>query len=608
MKTSKAEMDTELKEEIKLVKDYLSQCPTVSKTSAAIRITMSALDQELKRIERDEKLRRKFNQHQVSTGSELSLSDDEDLVRVEAPSSDRPVSSVPSPDSISGAATTSLKDWQEIEQDPDAKMSSSQDCGDGSEKKGSTEDIAMDTRNTSSEEQSGDMSSSSLLGASLAQAAISEMSNAQTTVSTPTASLALAIHAGLRSKVLEFKCTGVPDCDPCFQGDSEHDSAHGVKSGSGPTKSKGFAPPVRELPRGVFVPSQWDRHASAAINTTTTTNTSKGSLTRMFANTKPGECDTLSHCVVLRYSKIGMPTTILRVRILQKDEIECIDDNNQIDDVSKKTDVSSSYSTMMIKVSFGPEGGEPVNMTFPIDQHINMEGFRLALSSGNTNGVRPALYYKRLPDLFEKFCQENDLGAVKEGLASCAAECIAEKYNSYSNLNVRITDSTTRSSLGKVRIAQPDSLPTAPNLPSRRDGSGLLIPGQSSQPGRIPRGDFPDDLLPSGVPLPGFAQPYLGGPGGMSGNLMGPNHPAFHGHPPDDGYVDDGSDFTTPGGLRMQPRYDPYYPPGVGGFPGRGRGRGRFDPGRGRGRFGSGDPNPDHLKPPNNLNGRDMFM
>jgi hypothetical protein len=130
-------------------------------------------------------------------------------------------------------------------------------------------------------------------------------------------------------------------------------------------------------------------------------------------------------------------------------------------------------------------------------------------------------------------------------------------------------------------------------------------------------GEFPDDLLPSGIPVPGFADPLrIGSNGnGMRGNLMGPNHPMFRsphfGRNEDDGYGggndycdEHGNDFITPGGLGMQPRFDPYYPPGIGGgrFPmpggrfGRGRGRGR----RGGGRYyGGGDPNPDHQRPPN---------
>ena len=100
-------------------------------------------------------------------------------------------------------------------------------------------------------------------------------------------------------------------------------------------------------------------------------------------------------------------------------------------------------------------------------------------------------------------------------------------------------------------------------------------------PPHLPGGDFADDLLPSGLRDPRFGM-------GMGGNLMGPNHPAFHG--------------TVPGNLpmggpgSMQPRFDPIVPPCL---------NGNEDPRRRRG--ANGEPNPDHLPPPNSL-GNNMFM
>ena len=74
---------------------------------------------------------------------------------------------------------------------------------------------------------------------------------------------------------------------------------------------------------------------------------------------------------------------------------------------------------------------------------------------------------------------------------------------------------------------------------------------------------------------------------------MGPNHPMFAG-----GGGVHGPPLGGPGS--MQPRFDPFYPPGVdpddinNGNPQRNR------PSR------SGEPNPDHLPPPNSF-GNDMF-
>ena len=170
-------------------------------------------------------------------------------------------------------------------------------------------------------------------------------------------------------------------------------------------------------------------------------------------------------------------------------------------------------------------------------------------------------------------------------------------------------------------VANPPRLPTGPGIP---------------QPGRAPRiedldpslrrpgpgGDFGGDLAPGGIldPRRGMSQED------NRGSLMGPNHPAFRGPGIGGGYDDFGygeggyglEDPRLPhiGGTGMAPRFDPYYPPGVGpdlgrgGGPGRGMGRGGRGGGRGRGRRpppSGGDPNPDHLQPPNSFNS-DMFM
>ena len=88
-------------------------------------------------------------------------------------------------------------------------------------------------------------------------------------------------------------------------------------------------------------------------------------------------------------------------------------------------------------------------------------------------------------------------------------------------------------------------------------------------------------------PFPGLIDPFPGSglyPRG-DGNLMGPNHPFF--------------DPNGSQGILPQPRFDPFLPPtgphgpNVGPFGGRGRGRGRPAP---------GEPNPDHLRPPNDFN------
>ena len=86
--------------------------------------------------------------------------------------------------------------------------------------------------------------------------------------------------------------------------------------------------------------------------------------------------------------------------------------------------------------------------------------------------------------------------------------------------------------------------------------------------------------------------------GRMGGNLMGPNHPMFAGR---GGFDPALSGLPVGGPGTMQPRFDPIHP-GVVYDP---DGRGLQPLGPGRRRLG-GNPNPDHLPPPNSF-GQDMF-
>ena len=102
-------------------------------------------------------------------------------------------------------------------------------------------------------------------------------------------------------------------------------------------------------------------------------------------------------------------------------------------------------------------------------------------------------------------------------------------------------------------------------------------------------GDFAGDLIPGGYANHGRNP--------NTGNLMGPNHPSF---------ASPGNVNIGPGGLGMRPRFDPIGPPGGPTDPGRNdplTGR-RVPPG------GWGEPNPDHMRPPNDFGGGrgDMFM
>jgi hypothetical protein len=97
---------------------------------------------------------------------------------------------------------------------------------------------------------------------------------------------------------------------------------------------------------------------------------------------------------------------------------------------------------------------------------------------------------------------------------------------------------------------------------------------------------------------------------GTMGNLMGPNLPAFHqGRPQQQQPPNDDPAYLGFGGMR--PRFDSFGSPGGpadidttnNGLPPPPTGPPRRGfPG------GSGNPNQDHLRPPNNLNNNNMFL
>ncbi len=250
-------------------------------------------------------------------------------------------------------------------------------------------------------------------------------------------------------------------------------------------------------------------------------------------------------------------------------------------------------------------------MNVPINRHVNVDGLNAAFDKSNK--VKPSLHYLSLPLLLSEFCKHADLGSVTDGDDDV---CVGDN----------VVDNNSNNNDGDRKRTKMDFVPatdskryTADALYGSNHGAMRnknqmynFPPDTNRNPMRMP-GDFSGDLLPSGIPAPGFANPpsILGREKG--GNLMGMNDPYFQGGT-FDGYSEYGEggtsgDLPRIGGLGMQPRFDPFYPPGVNdGGTGRGMNNGRGGRGgrAGRGSF-SGDPNPDHQRPPSNL-GRDMFM
>ena len=81
---------------------------------------------------------------------------------------------------------------------------------------------------------------SSYFGKQLAKTSIDAIAEYRVHVSSPVAAIAVAFHAAMRSPLLGFACTGIPEAQ---------------KSSGG-----GFAPPVRELPKTQFLPLHWENN------------------------------------------------------------------------------------------------------------------------------------------------------------------------------------------------------------------------------------------------------------------------------------------------------------------------------------------------------------
>ncbi|VEU42474.1 unnamed protein product [Pseudo-nitzschia multistriata] len=568
------------RDEFDVVKAYLLACPHVESPmdSPAIKAAIEGIEKEQRRRIRDAKLRSRFVAGtragvpcDLAVGEEIVVVEKDDLDGAAMASRD-PVAAV----CIAGASSNDDDtEWQDVA--TQQKGGSIGGCGgedgndddddDGMESSG----IAIDgSFGTEDEPDGGNAKADSYLGRTLARACIEAIAEQQTrapvVVSTPLAAVAVALHAALRSEVLGFACTGVPE-------------DHARKGGG-----IGFAPPVRELSRTEFLPKEWDSRS-----TTNGKNTSN------------------KHAPLpLRYRKADTGAVVLNV-----------------EGIPSSGDVvgATEWARTECRITFAPSGGRGdsthLGLGFPLTDHVNLDSWNAAmLKAGSGSKIAPSLHYKNLSGLLTRFCRAFDFGAVAgpepagdrgatgtstggarpthtgtstDRKAAKAPDAILELNPAGSKPEIAATEPRGG------RFAVPSTLGEA--FPAAASASGrnrVPVPGMDVPP-RL--GDFSGDLLP-----PGWQDPRHARPGGVGGNLMGPNHPLFAG----DGGIGPvgGPGFGAGGPGTMQPRYDPVLPPGIGGVPHPGRG---FRPGSDRRARMPGEPNPDHLPPPNSL-GDDMFM
>mmetsp|Transcript_22669 Transcript_22669/g.21784 ORF Transcript_22669/g.21784 Transcript_22669/m.21784 type:complete len:515 (-) Transcript_22669:188-1732(-) len=493
----KEDFETQL-DQLQTLRQNINNCNDVPSACRAVQVALKALDGEVKKVLRDEKLRKKFA---ICTTSSNSSDDDkiDDYHKVEKQNG--------------GNEDDFLMEWQDVQPAglQDVCLENSQD------------EVLL--AQTAQDESSSD------LGRNLADFSVKSIASSSILISSPLFAIALVLHGALVSDILQFRCTGIPELN------SEN------------KKESGFAPPIRQLPKGKFLPDKWD------------------------ANSK--------FRVALRYRKEGYGAAVLIVSLGLGVDQE-------------------------IQIYFGSSGDEKEQtplLNFSPDKHVNLDSLDKAISSSSgKDGVSPSLHYKSLSILLTEFAKCIDLGQTHmeefneetdfgEKIVSCnnATKSPSLSYASYQPPNI----SSLKPSVGNYMP------PIDTHRPIIQDD--ILVNNSIDIP---TRGDFEIDLNP----LVGGHPKHSSQRNTIPGNLMGPNHPAFQGGEINDQYSDLPGGFPLPGGLGMEPRFDSYYPPGaVGRFPGRGRSRGRG--GRGRHPFDPtrGNPNPDHQRPPSHFGGN-MFM
>ena len=266
----------------------------------------------------------------------------------------------------------------------------------------------------------------------------------------------------------------------------------------------GFAPPIRDLPVGQLVPLHWEHHV------THTASTGK---------------------VQFRYRKIGYGTFVLTV-------------------AKDNSTEPAILITLMSSKNNDTEGKNPLCII--ISDHINLLSWDTAKKSSPSTKISPVLHYKGLGTFLRTFMQYVDATNHFENHAP-PQDHFASHYANAGAIKDIPTASTfqpTSSSIDNVFPMKSSPHPSfVPNvLTTNGHGSNQFQGGPL-------HGQFDGDLYPGGLSavLPN---------NGMSGNLMGPNHPIFNAHNRDDvdiGYGGGSIDIGFPG---MKPRFDPFGPPG----------------------------------------------
>eukprot|EP00548_Thalassiothrix_antarctica_P018104 CAMPEP_0194196748 /NCGR_PEP_ID=MMETSP0154-20130528/76836_1 /TAXON_ID=1049557 /ORGANISM="Thalassiothrix antarctica, Strain L6-D1" /LENGTH=507 /DNA_ID=CAMNT_0038921371 /DNA_START=134 /DNA_END=1654 /DNA_ORIENTATION=- len=217
------------------LRDFILSCPTVPKESPAIKAALSGLDTELKRMERDAKLKRKFSMNTTSNNNNTTTTTTTNQQQ-------QSISSIMKQQQQHNTVKGQQHDMT-MKEEEEANTTTTNDNE-------SLEEDWQDVSNPNDEVEKNKLEDTNELGNRLSQLAVTEIAKHGTKVDTPLAAIALALHAVLVSTGIGFVCTGIPE-----------DETQGKKM----KKKGGFAAPIRALPKSQFLPSQWDTPQKSGI-------------------------------------------------------------------------------------------------------------------------------------------------------------------------------------------------------------------------------------------------------------------------------------------------------------------------------------------------------
>ena len=447
-----------------------------------------------------------------------------------------------------------------------------------------------------------------------------------------------------------LKCTGIPsDVNVIHQLLRNHFRiTKDENDNSSSRKGGGFAPPIRELPRGQLVPSNWEEMTTSLSSVVAADHDIIALRYKLVSGTNSSTYSVDSSTVLgVGGTTDASSTTLYLVVILP----------HSSGGKEKNSEVHVSFGTLHPSSSTTNTTTTPPTtriMTFPLGQYVNLDGYKAAKAKVAGGSVTPCLFYIALSELLYQFVTKFESVLRRRKVAETPALSSSSSSSSsslplgYTNI-MTMDDGINCRNNSNAMVAPPPTMDddkgitTHSIIPHVDGGDDELVVGPPRiavgddttlfPPPHRCGGDFESDLLPSGLPslsvvLPSNLLLPGGGGGNSGGSQVGPNHPMFDrtfGDDDDNYYY--GGNFSLPGGIGggcggggmdmgMRPRFDPYGPPGGPtepgrgpNFPGRGGGGGRLGRGGfgrgGRGRGGGfpppggfGTPNNDHMTPP----------